>query len=57
MSGDNAPAARRGGLGAGIAGGLIGSLLTAAILLFALPDVLSSRIVRQGMLADPNILS
>ena len=57
MSGDNAPAARRGGLGAGIAGGVIGSLLTAAILLFALPDVLSSRIVRQGLLADPNILS
>jgi protein-disulfide isomerase len=57
VSGESAPAARRGGLAAAIAGGLIGSLLTAAILLFALPDVLSSRIVRQGLLADPNILS
>jgi protein-disulfide isomerase len=36
---------------------MIGSLLTAALLLFALPDVLSSRIVRQGLLADPKILS
>jgi protein-disulfide isomerase len=57
VSGENAPAVRRGGLGAAIAGGLIGSLLTAAILLLALPNVLSSRIVRQGLLADPNILS
>jgi protein-disulfide isomerase len=52
-----APARRRGGLGGAIAGGVIGSLLTAAVLLFALPGVLSSRIVRQGLLADPKILS
>jgi protein-disulfide isomerase len=32
-------------------------LLAAAVLLFALPNVLSSRIVRQGLLADPRILS
>ena len=32
-------------------------MLTAALLLFALPNVLSSRIVRQGLLADPRILS
>jgi protein-disulfide isomerase len=57
VSGERAPAAGRGFLGAAIAGGLIGSLLTAAILLFALPDVLSSRIVRHGLLADPNILA
>ena len=57
MSGEDAPASRRGGLGAAIAGGVIGSLLTAALLLFALPNVLSSRIVRQGLLADPKILS
>jgi len=44
-------------LGSAIAGGVIGSLLTAALLLFALPNVLSSRIVRQGLLADPKILS
>jgi protein-disulfide isomerase len=36
---------------------VIGSLLTAALLAFALPNVLSSRIVRQGLLADPKILS
>jgi protein-disulfide isomerase len=53
----NARPPRRGGLTAAIAGGLIGSLLTAALLLFALPGVLSSRIVRQGLLADPKILS
>lgn len=53
----NAPPRRHGGLSAAIAGGVIGSLLTAAVLLFALPGVLSSRIVRQGLLADPRILS
>jgi protein-disulfide isomerase len=44
-------------LGTAIGGGVIGSLLTAAALFFALPDLLSSRIVRQGLLADPAILS
>jgi protein-disulfide isomerase len=54
----NAPAPRRGsGLGAAVAGGIIGSLVTAALLLFAVPNALSSKIVRQGMLADPKILS
>ena len=48
---------RSGAFGAALAGGIVGSLLTAAILLFALPNVLSSRIVRQGLLADPKILS
>jgi protein-disulfide isomerase len=48
---------RSGTFGAAIAGGIIGSLLTAAVLFFALPNVLSSRIVRQGLLADPKILS
>jgi protein-disulfide isomerase len=44
-------------VGAAIGGGVIGSLLTAAALLFALPNMLSSKIVRQGLLADPKILS
>jgi protein-disulfide isomerase len=48
---------KQGIIGAAIAGGIIGSLLTAALLLFALPNVLSSRIVRQGLIADPKILS
>jgi protein-disulfide isomerase len=44
-------------LAAAIAGGIVGALLAAALLLFALPNVLSSRIVRQGLLSDPKILS
>jgi protein-disulfide isomerase len=47
----------RGALGAAVAGGVVGSLLTAALLLFVAPQYLSSRIVRQGMLADPQILA
>jgi protein-disulfide isomerase len=42
---------------AAIGGGVVGSLLTAGLLLYAAPQFLSSRIVRQGMLADPKILS
>ena len=57
MNETSAPARRSGAFGAAIAGGVIGSLLTAAILFFALPNVLSSRIVRQGLLSDPSILS
>ena len=57
MNDDKAAAAQRGTFGAAIAGGVIGSLLTAALLIFATPDFLSSRIVRQGLLADPNILN
>lgn len=40
-----------------VAGGVVGSALTAALLFFAAPEYLASRIVRQGMLADPKILS
>jgi len=39
-----------------IAGGVVGSLLTAALLVFAAPQYLAGKIVRQGMLADPQIL-
>ena len=42
--------------GAAVAGGVVGSVLTAALLFFAAPQFLASRIVRQGMLADPKIL-
>jgi protein-disulfide isomerase len=35
----------------------VGSAITAALLFFAAPEYLASRIVRQGMLADPKILS
>jgi len=53
---NKAPAATRGVFVAAIGGGIIGSVLTAAALFFALPDLLSSRIVRQGLIADPKIL-
>lgn len=43
-------------IGPAIAGGVVGSLLTAA-LLFALPGTLTSRLVRSGMLSDPAILN
>ena len=57
MSDNNATVARHRGFGAAIVGGAIGSALTAALLFFAAPGVLSSRIVRQGLLADPKILT
>jgi protein-disulfide isomerase len=37
-------------------GGVVGAVLTAAVLVFATPQFLSRSIVRQGMLADPQIL-
>ena len=57
MNDSQAAPRNRGTFGAALAGGVIGSLLTAALLFFALPNVLSSKIVRQGLLADPKILS
>jgi len=42
---------------AAVAGGVIGSLLTAALMIFAAPQWLSSRIVREGMMSDPQILA
>lgn len=57
MNDDKAAAPQRGAFGAAIAGGLIGAVLTAGLLLFATPNFLSSRIVRQGMLSDPKILT
>lgn len=57
MSETNSAPRQSGTIAAAIGGGIIGSLLTAALLIFALPNVLSSKIVRQGLLADPKILS
>jgi protein-disulfide isomerase len=52
-----AAAPRQGGIGAALVGGIVGSAVTAALLFFAMPSVLSSKIVRQGLLADPKILT
>src|SRR5690349_16487856 len=43
-------------LAAAVLGGLIGAVLTAGAFVFATPQFVSSRIVRQGMLADPQVL-
>jgi protein-disulfide isomerase len=39
-----------------LAGGVVGSLITAGLLLFAAPEAVGGRIVRQAVLADPQIL-
>lgn len=57
MNETKAAPARSGGFGAALIGGIIGSALTAALLFFAAPALLSSKIVRQGLLADPAILT
>lgn len=56
MSDTNEPAPRRSSFGAAVLGGVIGAALTAAVLIFAVPHYLSGRIVREGMMADPQIL-
>jgi protein-disulfide isomerase len=43
-------------IGAGVVGGLVGAAATAALLVFATPQALSSRIVRQGLMADPQVI-
>ena len=43
-------------LGAAIIGGLVGAAATAALLIFAAPQYLSSRIVRDGMRANPEVI-
>lgn len=57
MSETQAAARGTGSFGAAITGGVIGALLTAAVLIFAAPEFLSKRIVRHGLLADPAILT
>jgi protein-disulfide isomerase len=42
--------------GPALAGGVVGALLTAALLLLAAPQLISGRIVREGVMADPQIL-
>lgn len=49
-------AQRRGGVGVAIVGGLVGATVMAAVLLLAAPELVGSRIVRAGILADPQVL-
>ena len=56
MSDGTAAPARNGGFGAALAGGIVGSLLTAGLLFFAAPTLISSKIVRTGILANPQVL-
>jgi protein-disulfide isomerase len=57
LNAGNPPPRRQSSFGAGLTGGIIGSLLTAGLIFYALPGALSSKIVRQGLLADPGILN
>jgi protein-disulfide isomerase len=57
VSDTNATPRSNGNWGAALAGGVAGSVLTAALLIVAAPHFLSSRIVRDGLMADPAILS
>lgn len=43
-------------LGPAVIGGVVGAALTALVLLYVVPQMISTRIVRQGMLSDPQIL-
>ena len=56
MNDTKAPAPARGTFAAALTGGIIGSLATAGLLLFAAPQYLSTRIVREGLISDPKIL-
>lgn len=47
---------RRSALGAAIAGGVIGSLVTAALLLIAAPQLIGDRMVREALVSNPQIL-
>ena len=48
---------RRGStFGAAVIGGLVGSVITAAILFFAAPQLLGQRMVRQALVSEPQIL-
>jgi protein-disulfide isomerase len=54
--GDSASETQKSLLRPAIAGGVVGAVLTAVLLLFAAPQLIGSRIVRQGLMADPQIL-
>ncbi len=57
MNDADRPPAKSGGLGAALVGGIVGAAIAAGVLMFAMPAALSTRIVRQGLLANPQILT
>ena len=54
---DNPRASRSSGFVPALAGGVVGAVLTAALLLLAAPQLVGPRIVREGLMADPQILA
>lgn len=48
--------ARSGAFAPALAGGVVGALLTAALILFAPPQLVGGRMVREALMADPQIL-
>ena len=53
---ENQKPARLSAFAPAVAGGVVGALLTAALLLYAAPQLIGGRIVRQALMADPQIL-
>lgn len=45
-----------GRLGAAVLGGVIGAVVMAALLIFAAPQLVGTRLVRAGIMADPQVL-
>lgn len=45
-----------GGIAAALAGGVVGAALMAALLLLAAPKLIAERLVRTGLMADPQML-
>ncbi|MFL6734962.1 MAG: DsbA family protein [Sphingomicrobium sp.] len=56
MSDSNASQGRGSTLGSAVFGGVVGAALTAGLLFYAGPQLIGTRMVRQALLADPNIL-
>lgn len=46
----------KGMIGSAVIGGIVGSLLTAAALVFAAPQLLGPKIVREGLMREPTLL-
>lgn len=56
MNEENLPPSRSGGFGTALVGGLTGSAVTAAAIFVAMPNALTTKIVRNGILANPQVL-